>query len=267
MTAERPTRPSVATCAARHRSSSYAALLFLAALVAGISANALRPPACDRRRAAGRTSVTVAAAPDRRPVSHRPHHRRDRRPLGKGLDEPLPDAPAHRREGHVRALRNGDAVRAAARPPDRSPTSNARTLSWLGSTRPIPGVAVTVRAVFASYGPRDSVPLTQTFHLVPVHGRWKWLLSRSRFQLYLARPLRQGTASTEALARLTGAGNGPSSSRYSTQPNAYRRMAALANILSGRGSSLSSSEPSDRCANVSSSSSARHSDAFRGAGN
>jgi hypothetical protein len=54
-----------------------------------------------------------------------------------------------------------------------------------GLARPILGVAVTVRAVFASYGPRDAVSLTQTFHLVPVHGSWKWLLSRSRFQLYL----------------------------------------------------------------------------------
>lgn len=54
-----------------------------------------------------------------------------------------------------------------------------------GLARPIPGVAVTVRAGFATYGPRDTIPVTETFHLVPVHGRWKWLLSPSRFQLYL----------------------------------------------------------------------------------
>jgi len=56
-----------------------------------------------------------------------------------------------------------------------------------GLAHAVAGVAVTVRAEFQGYGPRDPVVITHTFHLVPVGGRWRWLLSPSRYQLYLRR--------------------------------------------------------------------------------
>jgi hypothetical protein len=33
-------------------------------------------------------------------------------------------------------------------------------------------------------GPRDRMTFTHTFHLVPVHGHWTWLLSPQRYALY-----------------------------------------------------------------------------------
>jgi hypothetical protein len=46
------------------------------------------------------------------------------------------------------------------------------------------GVAVTVRISLPWYGPRDPIVFTHTFHLVPVHGHWTWLLSPQRYALY-----------------------------------------------------------------------------------
>ena len=46
-----------------------------------------------------------------------------------------------------------------------------------GLTQPVPGVAVRVRIALGWYGSRDPVVFSHTFHLVPVHGRWTWLLS------------------------------------------------------------------------------------------
>jgi hypothetical protein len=53
-----------------------------------------------------------------------------------------------------------------------------------GLARPVAGVAVTVRVELTWYGPRDPITLTPTFHLVPVHGHWTWLLSVARYRLY-----------------------------------------------------------------------------------
>jgi len=53
-----------------------------------------------------------------------------------------------------------------------------------GLAQPLAGVAVTVAVTFQWYGPRDPIYLKHTFHLVPVHGRWTWLLSRERYHLY-----------------------------------------------------------------------------------
>ena len=53
-----------------------------------------------------------------------------------------------------------------------------------GLTQPVPGVAVRVRIALGWYGSRDPVVFSHTFHLVPVHGRWTWLLSKQRYRLY-----------------------------------------------------------------------------------
>ena len=54
-----------------------------------------------------------------------------------------------------------------------------------GALRPVPGAAVTVAVELRWYGPRDPITATHTFHLVPVHGRWTWLLSPDHYRLYL----------------------------------------------------------------------------------
>lgn len=54
-----------------------------------------------------------------------------------------------------------------------------------GVLHPVPGVEVTVAVELRWYGPRDPITFTHAFHLVPVQGRWKWLLSPDRYRLYL----------------------------------------------------------------------------------
>jgi hypothetical protein len=53
-----------------------------------------------------------------------------------------------------------------------------------GRTRTVDGVAVTIHVALPWYGPRDPIVFTHTFHLVPVNGRWTWLLSPERYRLY-----------------------------------------------------------------------------------
>jgi hypothetical protein len=53
-----------------------------------------------------------------------------------------------------------------------------------GLARPTAGVAVHVRVALRWYGPRDPIVLWHTFHLVPVAGRWRWLLSAERYRFY-----------------------------------------------------------------------------------
>jgi hypothetical protein len=53
-----------------------------------------------------------------------------------------------------------------------------------GLRRHVPGAAVTVRVELTWYGPRDPIAFDHTFHLVPVHGEWRWLLSPDRYRLY-----------------------------------------------------------------------------------
>jgi hypothetical protein len=53
-----------------------------------------------------------------------------------------------------------------------------------GAATSVRGVAVTVRVAVRWYGPRDPLTFTHTFHLVPVHGHWTWLLSPQRYALY-----------------------------------------------------------------------------------
>ena len=53
-----------------------------------------------------------------------------------------------------------------------------------GLSRTVAGVALTVVVKLRWFGPRDPIVFRHTFHLVPVRGRWTWLLSPSRFWLY-----------------------------------------------------------------------------------
>jgi hypothetical protein len=53
-----------------------------------------------------------------------------------------------------------------------------------GLTRTVPGVAVRVRLELDLYGSRDPIVVAHTFHLVPVGGRWTWILSPDRYRLY-----------------------------------------------------------------------------------
>jgi len=53
-----------------------------------------------------------------------------------------------------------------------------------GLRRTVPGIAIGVEVALRWYGPRDPIVFRHTFHLVPVHGRWAWLLSPSRYRLY-----------------------------------------------------------------------------------
>jgi hypothetical protein len=54
-----------------------------------------------------------------------------------------------------------------------------------GLSHTVPGVALDLRLGLGWYGPRDPLLVRHTFHLVPVHGRWTWLLSADRYELYL----------------------------------------------------------------------------------
>ena len=53
-----------------------------------------------------------------------------------------------------------------------------------GLAQPVAGVAVTIEIAVQGYGPRDAIDFAYTFHLVPVEGRWTWLLSAARYKLY-----------------------------------------------------------------------------------
>ena len=53
-----------------------------------------------------------------------------------------------------------------------------------GVLRPVPGVAVMVAVKLRWYGPRDPITFTHTFHLLPVQGHWRWILSPDRYRLY-----------------------------------------------------------------------------------
>jgi hypothetical protein len=53
-----------------------------------------------------------------------------------------------------------------------------------GLSRTVAGAAVTVRVRLAWYGTRDPITFTHTFHLVPVRGRWTWLLSPASYRVY-----------------------------------------------------------------------------------
>jgi hypothetical protein len=48
----------------------------------------------------------------------------------------------------------------------------------------VDGAAVAVRLTFRMAGSRDPMSFVHTFHLVPVNGRWTWLLSPQRYALY-----------------------------------------------------------------------------------
>jgi hypothetical protein len=54
-----------------------------------------------------------------------------------------------------------------------------------GFAHAVPGVAVTLRIAVKWYG-RDPLSFTHTFHLVPVRGRWTWVLSPQRYRMYSA---------------------------------------------------------------------------------
>ena len=64
-----------------------------------------------------------------------------------------------------------------------------------GLKRHVPGAAVTVRVELTWYGPRDPITFDHTFHLVQVHGGWRWLLSPGRYRLYA----REGCGTVPAL--------------------------------------------------------------------
>jgi hypothetical protein len=53
-----------------------------------------------------------------------------------------------------------------------------------GSTRGVPGVAVTVEVTLGWTDPREPIVFTHTFHLVPDHGRWTWVLSPTQYRDY-----------------------------------------------------------------------------------
>ncbi len=54
-----------------------------------------------------------------------------------------------------------------------------------GLPRLVTGVALTVVVKLRWYGPRDPIVFRHTFHLVPVRRHWMWLLSPSRYRLYV----------------------------------------------------------------------------------
>ena len=93
---------------------------------------------------------------------------------------------------HQQLVSQSDFVRCETATPFLAPLRSIRVLSVRrapvdvpGLTLPVPGVALGVRLeIAAGYGPRDPVVLRHTFHLVPVDGRWTWILSPSRYKLY-----------------------------------------------------------------------------------
>jgi hypothetical protein len=92
---------------------------------------------------------------------------------------------------HQRIATRDAFVRCEARTPFSAPLQALRVVDVRdagvhvpGRPRPVPGVAVDVVVELRWYGPRDPIVFRHTFHLVPVRGRWAWLLSRSRYRLY-----------------------------------------------------------------------------------
>jgi hypothetical protein len=92
---------------------------------------------------------------------------------------------------HQRIATRDAFVRCEARTPFSAPLQALRVIDVRdagvrvpGRPRPVPGVAVDVVVELRWYGPRDPIVFRHTFHLVPVHGRWAWLLSPSRYRLY-----------------------------------------------------------------------------------
>jgi hypothetical protein len=55
-----------------------------------------------------------------------------------------------------------------------------------GETDSVAAKAVTLRVSVNSPGIRKPVVVTDTYHAVPVHGRWTWLLTRENFAEYKA---------------------------------------------------------------------------------
>jgi hypothetical protein len=90
---------------------------------------------------------------------------------------------------HQLLVSQADYVRCERALPFAAPFRSARVLRVRraavrvpGTLRPVAGVAVTMR-IGVRYG-RDGIAFTHTFHLVPVSGRWTWLLSPQRYRLY-----------------------------------------------------------------------------------
>lgn len=73
-----------------------------------------------------------------------------------------------------------------------------------GLRHAVPGVAIRIRVELAWYGPRDPIVFRHTFHLIPVHGSWTWLLSPSRYRLY-----ERGACSTRHVRLEAAAGSRP----------------------------------------------------------
>lgn len=53
-----------------------------------------------------------------------------------------------------------------------------------GMSRAIPVAAVTVSVELPWYGPRDPIHASYTFHMVPVRGRWDWILPAGLYRLF-----------------------------------------------------------------------------------
>ena len=92
---------------------------------------------------------------------------------------------------HQRIATRDTFVRCEARTPFPAPLESlhvvdvrAAAVRVPGLRRTVPGVAVGVEVALRWYGPRDPIVFRHTFHLIPVHGRWTWLLSPSRYRLY-----------------------------------------------------------------------------------
>jgi len=95
--------------------------------------------------------------------------------------------PAHRR-----LVRRDTYVRCERASPFPADLASARVLSIRrtsvrvpGLARAVPGIALRTRLELGWYGGRDPIVVRHTFHLVPVGGRWTWLLSPDRYDLYL----------------------------------------------------------------------------------
>jgi hypothetical protein len=92
---------------------------------------------------------------------------------------------------HRRVANRRDYVACERRTPFVAPVQSIRVVRILaasvhvpGLVRSVRGAAVTVRVELPWYGPRDPITFLHTFHLVPVHGSWTWLLSPARYRLY-----------------------------------------------------------------------------------
>lgn len=92
---------------------------------------------------------------------------------------------------HQRVATRDAYIRCETRTPFSAPLERLRIVDVRsadvrvpGLRRTVPGIALTVTVALRWYGPRDPVVFRHTFHLVPVHGRWAWLLSPSRYRLY-----------------------------------------------------------------------------------